>query len=272
MDCRNYKLSAKEDLRQTASPYKRITLVLLLSLMAIFGVQLFLAELTESGSTSGHYLSTAISSSTRNYMLLFAVELLCQFLLTPLLRTGYIRFALRLCRGEECDLKVLAEGGRFWTRVVFLYLQILMRICLWSILFSWILSNIYVMAMGSAILSGEELSLSLYHVVGLVGITLLLVFFVSYRYRMAWFVLNDNPSLSASQCLRATTMLNRGHRMELFLMDLSFLPWFLLSILTCGILLIWKLPYIVTAYAHAYDSWANAPMSSVSTPLPRKTD
>jgi uncharacterized membrane protein len=40
--------------------------------------------------------------------------------------------------------------------------------------------------------------------------------------------------------------------MQLFLLDLSFLPWLVLCACTGGILLIWKLPYIVTTYAHAY--------------------
>ena len=44
-----------------------------------------------------------------------------------------------------------------------------------------------------------------------------------------------------------------GHRMELFLLDLSLLPWNLLCILTAGILYIWKMPYIAAVYAGAYE-------------------
>ena len=46
--------------------------------------------------------------------------------------------------------------------------------------------------------------------------------------------------------------INTPRRGELVLMDLSFVPWALLCTLTCGVLLIWKLPYMVCTYAHAY--------------------
>ena len=76
---------------------------------------------------------------------------------------------------------------------------------------------------------------------------------VSYRYWGATFILLDHPDYTIRECIRAATEMTRGHRMELFLLDLSLLPWNLLCILTAGILYIWKMPYIAAVYAGAYE-------------------
>ena len=44
-----------------------------------------------------------------------------------------------------------------------------------------------------------------------------------------------------------------GHKMDLFLLILSFIGWFLLSILTLGIGLLWLIPYMYTSIAHFYE-------------------
>jgi uncharacterized membrane protein len=45
----------------------------------------------------------------------------------------------------------------------------------------------------------------------------------------------------------------QGRKMKLFLLDLSFIGWILLSILTLGIGLLWLLPYIYSARAAFYE-------------------
>ncbi|MDD3123587.1 MAG: DUF975 family protein, partial [Candidatus Izemoplasmatales bacterium] len=53
--------------------------------------------------------------------------------------------------------------------------------------------------------------------------------------------------LSASLCITKSNELTSGHKFRIFLIDLSFLGWYLLSILTFGILLLWILPRHQTA-------------------------
>jgi uncharacterized membrane protein len=45
----------------------------------------------------------------------------------------------------------------------------------------------------------------------------------------------------------------QGRKMKLFLLDLSFIGWILLSILTLGIGLLWLLPYMYSARAAFYE-------------------
>ena len=44
-----------------------------------------------------------------------------------------------------------------------------------------------------------------------------------------------------------------GRKMDLFLLNISFIGWMLLSLLTFGILSLWVAPYIQTSVACFYD-------------------
>ena len=79
-----------------------------------------------------------------------------------------------------------------------------------------------------------------------------LLFFIpgivkSYSYALAEFISRENPEKDATECLDESKKLMNGHKMELFLFDLSFIGWHILSALTCGILYIYVLPYMYQA-------------------------
>lgn len=75
----------------------------------------------------------------------------------------------------------------------------------------------------------------------------------AYAYSMAFYVANDHPELSASECLKKSERLMQGHKWELFLLDFSFIGWMLLSIFTCGIGALWVGVYMDTAHACFYE-------------------
>lgn len=72
-------------------------------------------------------------------------------------------------------------------------------------------------------------------------------------YAMVPFILHDNPELSTIDAMKASRELMRGHKGELFVLYLTFIGWFLLGIITCGIAFFWIQPYIYTAMAHFYE-------------------
>ena len=74
----------------------------------------------------------------------------------------------------------------------------------------------------------------------------------SYSYAMTPYILLDKPELSATEAITESRMMMNGHKMELFLLDLSFIGWILLSILTCGILFFYTIPYMQAARAEFY--------------------
>ena len=66
----------------------------------------------------------------------------------------------------------------------------------------------------------------------------------AYRYRFAFYNLLTDDSLTASQAIALSCEQTRGIKMELFVLDLSFIGWNLLSSFTAGLLNIWLNPYM----------------------------
>ena len=74
----------------------------------------------------------------------------------------------------------------------------------------------------------------------------------SYSYAMTPYILLDKPELSATDAITESRKMMNGHKMELFILDLSFIGWILLSLLTCGILFLYVAPYMQAARAEFY--------------------
>ena len=74
-----------------------------------------------------------------------------------------------------------------------------------------------------------------------------------YSYSMTSFILKDNPEMKYDAAINESMRMMQGHKMKLFLLDLSFIGWFFLSILTLGIGFLFLQPYMSTAHAHFYE-------------------
>lgn len=75
----------------------------------------------------------------------------------------------------------------------------------------------------------------------------------AYAYSMVPYLLKDYPELSPKEALRASREMMKGHKWEFFLLQLSFIGWIILSILTACIGLIFLEPYIATTNAYYYE-------------------
>lgn len=74
----------------------------------------------------------------------------------------------------------------------------------------------------------------------------------TYSYAMAVFIKIENPNMKASDVLKASSEMMDGHKMELFMLNLSFIGWCLLVPLTFGLASIYVLPYIQASMARFY--------------------
>ena len=64
----------------------------------------------------------------------------------------------------------------------------------------------------------------------------------------------DNQNLGVIDTLRKAWDLTNGHKMDLFVLSLSFLGWILLTPFTLGILIIWLMPYMTVTFTLAYEA------------------
>lgn len=76
----------------------------------------------------------------------------------------------------------------------------------------------------------------------------------SYAYSMAFLILADNPELTASEALAKSQEIMKGHKFDLFVLQLSFIGWTLLVGITFGIAAIYVIPYMSATITNFYNS------------------
>jgi len=72
------------------------------------------------------------------------------------------------------------------------------------------------------------------------------------RYSQAYFILKDNPTISVLDTLKQSSEMMQGYKNDYFLLQLSFIGWGILCILTLGIGFLWLTPHIKTSNAIFY--------------------
>ena len=77
-------------------------------------------------------------------------------------------------------------------------------------------------------------------------------FVKAYEYSMIPYLLAENPNLSASQAFSLSKQMTTGQKMDLFVLDLSFLGWIILGLICCGIGILFVLPYPEATRAEVY--------------------
>ncbi|MDR0922473.1 MAG: DUF975 family protein [Lactobacillales bacterium] len=81
----------------------------------------------------------------------------------------------------------------------------------------------------------------------------------SYSYAMTYYVLKDGYEVtgkmpSTNEAITRSRELMYGHKWELFILDLSFIPWRFLSLITLGVGSLWVTPYVTATKAAFYEN------------------
>ena len=134
------------------------------------------------------------------------------------LSLGEAYIYLNLTRGYEPDVNVLFSGFQRFTDT--LVLTILMRIFifLWSLL-------LFVPGVIKAI-----------------------------SYSQAYYILAEHPEMSGKEALDASIEMMDGHKMDYFVLLLSFIPWLLLCTITCGLAVLYVYPYMDATLVNFYQT------------------
>lgn len=159
---------------------------------------------------------------------------------------GYAAYALGLARRTGPGYRTLLEGFAHLGKALLVSFLTALFASLWGMVAT--LPGVIVLTIGAA--SGSN---------GLVALGVLLVLcgavvevVVTYRYRLVVYFLLDNPDMGALAAITASKQAMRGHKGELFVLDLSFLGWAILSVFTLGILSLWVTPYSWASEANFY--------------------
>ncbi|GGG65537.1 DUF975 family protein [Paenibacillus radicis (ex Gao et al. 2016)] len=74
----------------------------------------------------------------------------------------------------------------------------------------------------------------------------------SYSYSQVPFILADNPNIGYRRAVDLSRQMTRGHKFNIFVIDLSFLGWILLGTLALFVGVLFVLPYINATKAELY--------------------
>ena len=74
----------------------------------------------------------------------------------------------------------------------------------------------------------------------------------SYQLRYVPYLLAENPYMDYKRAKELSKTLTDGEKMEIFVLDLSFIGWYLLGYLTCGLGIYFLVPYVQATMAELY--------------------
>ena len=75
---------------------------------------------------------------------------------------------------------------------------------------------------------------------------------LAFMYSQVYYIMAENPEMSIMNCLKESSRIMKGHKMDLFILELSFLGWGILMVITLGIAGLYVLPYYSATLTNFY--------------------
>lgn len=119
-----------------------------------------------------------------------------------------------------------------------------------SDIFAGFNGKVFIKSLIIMILTGIAVSIG-YIILIVPGIILGLMFSQSF------FVLVDNNDMSAIDCMKTSCAMMNGNKKYLFVLILSFIGWFIVGEITCGIGMLWVCPYYNITLGNFYNQLKN---------------
>ena len=170
---------------------------------------------------------------------------------------GYRRFGLQLVDGGEARIKSLFGNfnSTYWKTVGTNFLVGLCQIlcALVSIVGVWIGIWFYLLYYYGEISSEFLTYLGMFGGAALAAAGVIYGVLLSFRFALCSFLLAEYPQFTPAQVLGHSKTLMKGNKWRLFCLYFSFIGWYLLGAVTCGIVYFWVFPYVHTAEAEFYD-------------------
>ena len=147
------------------------------------------------------------------------------YIIAPPLSLGLTMVYLNVTYGDEVEIGTLFKGFHYMGKTIALFLLIIIFTMLWSLLFV---------------------------IPGIIK---------SYSYSMAFYILAENPEMSAREALKESQEIMKGNKMNLFILSLSFFFWLLLVTVTFGIAGIYVEPYMQLTITNFYHNIKRQPIA-----------
>lgn len=225
---------------------------------AFVGSGILSSVLTNIGTgtfSSGEFAGISWRFPGHMYIVTWILGLLSSWV-TVLLTVGMNRMCISLGREGRTDISQIwwafkNHPVRFCLLQLFIYLLV----CV-AILPVIVLTIALAFSLGGAAISrganyGQVLFLVLFLLIyGLILAAVCLLVYLNYG--LVYYVMADHPDMGVFQSLGETHRIMKGNRFRFLVLQLSFIGWKLLVILTAGIGALWINPYIRCTFAMFY--------------------
>lgn len=196
------------------------------------GVSSFTSTLSTSSNTNStftvHYgsnnyiVSWPVTAFLASIAVFITVYALAIFIFGSAIELGYNNYNIRLVqRVPQSPFATLFEKMNQFGRALWLRIVMHFFIFLWTLLFI---------------------------IPGIVA---------AYRYSMAPYLMAQNPNLTAMQAIEQSKQIMKGNKGRLFCLELSFIGWIFLAVLSCGIGILFLTPYLYATRAAFYLDMTN---------------
>ena len=145
------------------------------------------------------------------------VGFVVSLLVTGPLVLGMVIFSLAISRNTGAKFEQMFEGFKQFSRTLVAYVLVTLFVILWMLLL---------------IVPGIIAGLS---------------------YSMTFYILADDRSIGVRDAMRKSKKIMDGYKWKYFCLQLRFIGWALLSILTLGVGFLWLIPYMQISQAKFYD-------------------
>jgi len=172
---------------------------------------------------------------------------LYSFLISGPIALGYAMFTIRIFRGEKTTPFEIFSGFEYYGKALGVYVMIAILAFIQFIPF-------FVFLILKLAIPGLTIGVFLFIFAGIAFIWgLAMAIVIQYRYAMAYYILADNLDKGVMACIRESRRIMHGNKWNLFCLEISFIGWILLAILTFGIGILWLNPYINVSTVAFYE-------------------
>lgn len=154
-------------------------------------------------------------------------------LISPLILSSII-FYVKFSKNEEINIGNIWSGYKILLPSLALYL----------------ISNIPNLIQQLISLINPKMGDTMYSIITLIGCIITLL--ISLTYTMSYYIVADEKNVKIKEILIKSKQIMKGHKRELFLLQLSFIGWGFVAIVTLGIALLWVVPYVNLTLANFF--------------------
>ena len=255
LDIQKYKKFAFMQLQGRWKPAVLGTLIsiLLLFIFSFFQSKSPTINYSELMTVPSEQLLSALNESASGSGVGFILELL-KTIVDFIVEMVLVSFFLIFSRSPDpVSLKDYFEGYNKWARAILCGLWKLLWSFLWGLLaIPLIVIFVIIMSCFSTFSGSDTVNYSICTFLLFLGFIPMFIKMIEYSF--SFFFAAEFPEVGIRKSLRLSITIAKGHRWEIFVLNISFIGWVLLSILTCGVGFLWSLPYYYMTLTNAYHA------------------